>query len=240
MGTVLRKISVVLVAAWLAGCPNSDPATDDDTTASDDDDVADDDATVDDDSTSDDDTVAEGCEGIDPMAQGVYHRETAEECPASREPLNPAPPDCGSLPEDECSSHEDCTAGPNGRCAVVDESMQCGCRYDECFSDEDCPSNTLCICAEQYPFELDANNVCRRASCRTGADCDTGLCMAEPCHCFMPAPGEALWIVGFSCATVSDECRNHEACYCDGDSERCNPDDDGAWVCSHDYMKLCE
>jgi hypothetical protein len=225
-------LAALVLPVIVLGCSNTgtSPADDDDTITD-----ADDDVTADD----DDATVAD-CDDIDPLDVGIYHRESAEECPATRAPLNPAPSTCGSSEADECSTHDDCTDGPNGRCGVADESGRCGCGYDQCFSDAECSATSVCICAEQYPFELNTNNTCRPADCQTDADCDTGLCMGEPFFCGAAEPGDTMWITRFSCATASDECRNHETCYCDGSPQRCHPGEGGAWVCSNDYMAACE
>ncbi len=222
-----KVLALALVFA-IAGCPEADVLNDDD-------DQGDDDTSV-----ADDDTTDPDCEDIAPLDVGIYHRETAEECPAERAPLNPAPSSCGSSQGDECSSHDDCTAGANGRCVSSMESGLCSCAYDQCFSDADCSDSALCRCAEQHPFELSTNNACISAECRTDADCATGLCMGEPLFCGSADPGDTMWIVRFSCATEDDECRNHETCYCDGDNQRCHPDEGGTWVCSIDYMATCE
>ena len=220
MRFLLYLLLVLLVA--LVGCPDGG-----------DDDVQDDDV-------QDDDATLPDCEDIESLDVGIYHRETADACPAKREPLSPAPSHCGSSQEDECSSHDECTAGFNGRCVSSMESGLCSCAYDQCFSDLECSSTSLCRCAEQYPFELNTNNTCISASCHTDADCSTGLCLGTPFFCGAAAPGETLYITHFACASENDECRNHETCFCDGSPQRCHPDDDGAWVCSNDYMATCE
>jgi len=229
----LRTAGIALIAFLALGCPDEGPQEDDDVA------LQDDDATGDDDAGDDDATVAD-CDEIEPLDVGIYHRETADACPAEREPLNPPPSSCGSMEEDECTAHEDCAFGPNGRCVVADESGRCGCWYDECLEDSDCSATTLCVCAEQHPFELNSNNTCINAECHTDADCDTGLCFGEPFFCGAAAPGETMYITRFACASENDQCRNHETCYCDGSERRCLPDDDGAWVCSVDYMAACE
>lgn len=222
---IQAAVGVCVVASlilFLASCP-----------ATDDDDQQDDDAQQDDDFSPD-------CVDVEPLNVGIYHRETAEACPVVREPLVSAPSSCGSTEDDECAAHEDCTAGFNGRCFLAQDSGLCSCAYDECFSDLECSPTSLCRCAEQYPFELNTNNACIRAACRTDADCETGLCFGTPFFCGAAAEGETMYIARFACADPNDECRNHETCYCDGSPQRCHPNDDGAWVCSNNYMATCE
>jgi len=190
-----------------------------------------------DDDTGDDDT----CD-TEPAEVGIYHRATADVCPDTREAVTPVPPECSDYPEAACHSHEDCTEGPNGRCTVgVWGTQDCGCTYDECFTDADCDEDELCGCGEAEPFANHFNNMCISAACRTDGDCEEGYCFAVPYYCDAPSSQDDLWIQGFACATADDECRNHEVCACGDELARCMPESHGdPWTCGRGYMWDCD
>lgn len=195
---------------------------------------------VDDDSAMGDDDTCD----VEPLDVGFYQRTMAEECPAERAAVIPVPQECANSVDAACSSHEDCVDGPNGRCTMGEWGMNdCGCSYDDCFTDADCGAGQMCGCGEGAPFEEYPSNRCYTAECLTDADCTTGLCLAVPYYCDVVF--DYVYVLAFACATDQDECRNHEVCECDtGADTRCTPSgiggQTGPWTCTKNNIIDCD
>ncbi len=220
-GTIFY-LAALLALAVFTGCPDQGVGDDDDTTAADDDDTCD----------------------AEPLDVGIYQRTEAAECPAERAAVLPVPQECSDYPDTACSSHEDCTDGANGRCTTgLWGTDDCGCTYDECFTDADCGPGQMCGCGEGSPFEQESNNRCYTAECLSDADCDSGLCLAVPFYCDVVF--DVPYVVAFACATDQDECRNHDVCECDeGADTRCSPSGTGGttgpWTCNTSSISDCD
>lgn len=139
------------------------------------------------------------------------HRATAGVCESSRP--------CSTIwrRDYQCSSHDDCSAGENGRCSFSGE-----CSYDECFSDDDCAPGALCDCAGGP----DRNHVCFAVECRTDDDCVAGMWCSPSGAIDCPD----LKLVGYYCHTPADDCMRDADCdssvpYCAFDPSR------RAWSC---------
>ncbi len=125
------------------------------------------------------------------------HRPQAIDCDMER----PRPPVNVNGPAD-CNSHEDCTAGLNGRCS--DFGRHHSCTYDACFSDSDCGSG---VCGCGVNARTDANS-CMSGNCRVNADCGAGgYCSPSFGEC-----GPFLGPVAYYCHTAQDECIDDRDC----------------------------
>ena len=134
-------------------------------------------------------------------------------------PCRPTGADPGGGGGGACASHEDCTAGANGRCSFG--MIGAFCSYDACFSDSDCASDEVCSCDGDY---FSGANVCVRADCHVNADCSSGRC-APSYGCLLGGPPE-----GWFCRTSSDTCATDADC--GGLDGRCAYDEGvGHWAC---------
>lgn len=154
------------------------------------------------------------------------HRAAANVCDDVRSdtaPMPDGPVDGGYI---QCDSHDDCTAGKNGRCTGNSHDGWY-CTYDACAEDSECGGGKVCLCGGGWRSD---NNVCLAGNCQTDADCgDTGFCSPTQGDC-----GEYGGTVGFYCHTCDDECVDDSDCG-DGDpwgsTCRYNPAA-GKWTCS--------
>lgn len=106
-----------------------------------------------------------------------------------------------SMPGD-CTAHEDCTQGRNGRCTPMLGGG--ACTYDECFEDADCGSQQVCRC-DGGRF---GNNACSIGDCAVDSDCGPGgWCSPTLSDC-----GKYFGIKGYYCRTAADECLNDSDC----------------------------
>jgi hypothetical protein len=124
-----------------------------------------------------------------------------------------------------CRSHDDCTAGMNGRCLETRVGFEC--TYDECFDDADC--STVCQC--EGGFAGDHNICSSTGNCLTDADCGPGnWCSPSLSDCGMYT-GPAGWF----CHTQEDECIDDSDCgngwpwYCRYEQAV------GRWTCSDSH-----
>ncbi len=126
------------------------------------------------------------------------HRPQAIACDMDR----PRPVvDPGQLPTD-CTSHDDCTAGRNGRCSNLGRNY--ACTYDACFSDSDCNGG---VCGCNAGWRSDANK-CMRGNCQVNADCGPGgYCSPSFGTC-----GNYVGAEFYYCHTPQDECIDDEDC----------------------------
>jgi hypothetical protein len=119
----------------------------------------------------------------------------------------PAAVACGPKPTDNpgqgCSSDDDCTEQPFGRCTPY------GCFYDACWVDEDCDTGEICICPD-HP-QLGYNTArCVKAACARDADCSGGaLCRPSGTAC------DGLFVQGYYCDAPDDECTTDTDCAAD-------------------------
>jgi hypothetical protein len=150
------------------------------------------------------------------------HRAIAETCDDTRSSDGPnIDPEMADFAD--CTSHDDCTEGDNGRCTDFGRGFW-SCSYDQCFDDGGCDDGG-CICGEG-DF---AANQCMRGDCQVDSDCgDSGWCSPTLGDC-----GRYSGIIAYYCHTVEDECVNDSDC---GESEfdgycAFNPAA-GYWACS--------
>lgn len=135
------------------------------------------------------------------IPEPAIHRTTAEACDRER-PVG----DLSTIPEgsfQECTTHEECTEGDNGRCTTPGRDSWM-CTYDQCFQDSDC-GTTVCACEGGWGTD---NNVCRQGNCQVDADCGAGnFCSPSFGDC-----GDYSGVVAFYCRTCDDECVNDTDC----------------------------
>jgi hypothetical protein len=115
-------------------------------------------------------------------------------------------------PTSACTFDSDCTAGANGRCVILGNSLIRGCSYDECFTDSDCGANGVCECGASYMGVRSAPNVCSSnggcsldSQCGPGGYCSPSVKENNACN-QGPAPA------GFFCHTPEDRCVNDTDC----------------------------
>jgi hypothetical protein len=134
-----------------------------------------------------------------------------------------------------CLHDSDCSAGENGRCAILAVSslppdagsnvvVLCGssCSYDACFSDAECPAHVPCECRTSATDT--AANVCLTGSgCSVDADCGPGgFCSATS---WTQTGGQ----VQYYCHTANDSCLDDSDC---PTGKYCQFDTVGArWMC---------
>ena len=117
-------------------------------------------------------------------------RPVATTCSPCR-PDSPDPGGSGGM----CSTHADCTAGPNGRCSFG--MIGAFCSYDDCFTDADCAAGEVCSCDGAY---FSGANVCVPANCHVNSDCTSGRC--SPSYGCLVGGGPEGWY----CHTAADAC----------------------------------
>ena len=105
--------------------------------------------------------------------------------------------------EDQCSSHDECDEGLNGRCEPQNLRFPVlECSYDQCMGDDEC-GDTVCACDESI-----ANFCYSQGDCKVDADCGAeGWCSPTLGSC-----GDYGGTVGYYCRTSEDECLNDEEC----------------------------
>ncbi len=169
-----------------------------------------------------------GDEGPEVLPEPDNHRPMAISCDRER-PFTPI--ELGEFPsEGRCTTHEECTAGINGRCSLGRGSYYCS--YDRCFEDSDCGSN---VCACNRIYEADTN-VCVHGNCQVDADCgEGGWCSPNFLDC-----GSYRVLTAYWCRTPEDTCLRNSDCV---DPDRVVPDGGpgycmfsqtvGRWECSY-------
>jgi hypothetical protein len=163
-----------------------------------------------------------------------WHRAVAAACSQAR-PAGVAPPTCHltGATVGLCSTDQDCSSGPNGRCNCQriggTTQSQNTCSYDACQSDSDCHGG-VCDCRENPingSSSSDSPTVCLTGNCHVDSDCGGGgYCSPSPA----PGCGATSWF-GYFCHTPNDQCVDDVDCgdgsgYCayDGTASR--------WLCS--------
>ncbi len=184
--------SIAIVSALGCGGKASDEDVDRVTAATDD--VTTDDVTTDD-VTTDDVTTDDSPVTPTPPSE---HRAVAEECDNERPPGN-----VSEFYEGEaCTTDEECTDGPNGRC--VDRRGP-SCTYDECFADSDCTKGGPCGCEQGFWSDY---NTCLAGNCQVDADCgEGGFCSPSFGSC-----GSYSGVVAYWCRTPQDTCVEDSEC----------------------------
>ena len=139
------------------------------------------------------------------------HRAAPKACDGTR-PLEPVSLPPGSThPHVKCTTHEECTAGKNGRC-LGNNHDGWQCTYDACETDADCSGGAkLCEC--EGGFRSD-HNVCLTAECHVDADCapTSAACGTGFCSPSLGSCGHYTKAVGYFCHTAKDECTNDSDC----------------------------
>jgi len=151
------------------------------------------------------------------------HRPEHVACDDQRSTDGPTIPE-GMEEMANCTSHDDCTEGDNGRCSDFGRGFW-GCTYDQCFSDDDC-GVSACICGGDV-----APNHCMGGDCQVDADCGPGgYCSPTFGEC-----GNYSGEIAYYCHTPDDECIDDGDC---GDNEwsycAYNPAA-GHWACSDSH-----
>ena len=133
----------------------------------------------------------------------LNHRAVAAACDNERSTALPVIPDQYSGPTD-CTVHEDCLAGTNGRC-VGNTHDGFYCTYDACFADTDCGAF---VCACGGGFRSDDNVCLHQGNCRVDANCGAGgFCSPTFGDC-----GDFSGVVAYYCHTAGDECVDDADC----------------------------
>ena len=156
----------------------------------------------------------------------LTHRAAAATCDNVRSDVAPNVP--ADAPQASCTSHDNCTAGDNGRC-VGNSHDGWYCTYDECFEDADC-AGFVCECGGGFRAD---NNVClREGNCLTDSDCGPGA----TCSPTLGDCGNYSGVVGYYCHTAADECVDDRDCVpagVDGGGGYCAYNKvAGKWMCS--------
>lgn len=167
-------------------------------------------------------TAASGweyCTTQDGSDQGSFRRVDAVACAYGNAPL---PCDQGTTETGGCDPGD----------VYASDGYGCSC-VTPCTTDADCGSGEICACASGLGIhgsfrELGSYDVCRPASCTTGADCD-----GRDCSLAIDACGGwdelACHSAGDECAT-DDQCTQQVGGYCSLS--------DGDWTCGE--MALCD
>ncbi|GAB4293749.1 MAG: hypothetical protein Kow0090_08220 [Myxococcota bacterium] len=162
----------------------------------------------------------------------LYERVEATPCSSeSRQPEEEDATCARGWDVDDCTKHEDCKDGENGRCISQPDTGTCMCIYDRCLSDKDCPNGGVCACAGLVGWLK--NHRCVYAQCRTSSDCRKGeRCqIAESCVRLPECQN-----LSFYCSKERDECTSNEDC---PEDEICTFSEKGHFACSAPYC-LCE
>ncbi len=161
--------------------------------------------------------------GVVPPPPGrvpLNHRAVARDCDDVRARRDPGAEDWG-----ECTAHEDCQDGINGRC-IGNSHDSWYCSYDQCFADAECGGK---VCECEGGFRSDHNVCLRVGDCLTDADCGAGgYCSPTLGDC-----GDYDGTVGYFCHTPEDDCIDDADCQVDERWEYCayNPAAQ-KWSCS--------
>ncbi|MGB1700217.1 MAG: hypothetical protein ACPHRO_09705, partial [Nannocystaceae bacterium] len=143
-------------------------------------------------------------------------------------PYSPEP--CTSSYPGDCTTHDECSAAPLGRCVDTPSFLSgCECVYS-CNSDADCDAGQICL-GDEFTGDVPR---CTPADCVQDADCESGLC------------GLAVWgsacgerSARLACMSAASDCRMDncvaldaaECQYTDPYTPECLPGDDFAWTC---------
>jgi len=126
-----------------------------------------------------------------------------------------------------CSVDADCTAKPDGYCLLSTgwEGPVSECAY-ACHADSDCDSDELCSC-DAFTSHVNGESlvlgVCKKATCRSDADCGPGLLCISPV--INPCAGDE----SYSCQTAGDQCGGPGDC---PNGDRLCSAESGQFVCS--------
>jgi len=132
------------------------------------------------------------------------HRPGGEACPTERDDSPIV-----DMAEDwwECTSHDECTEGDNGRC-TGNAFHGYYCTYDACFGDSDCGAGP-CICrGASGGVGNGGANRCLAGTCQTDSDCGAG----GWCSPTLGSCGDYGGVVGYYCHTCEDECTDDSDC----------------------------
>ncbi len=164
-------------------------------------------------------------------SQGFVHRPVARACPlpvrdeliaglagnAGVEMGGCSPPDCTFV--NECTRDADC--GQNAYCLRTERSDEYDgliahrCRAS-CAADDDCGPGFVCVCDRVIQNATRRETIlgsCMPATCRTDADCGTGLCISPlnmPEHSGRNA--DPVLEPSFHCQTMEHECFGRSDC----------------------------
>jgi hypothetical protein len=157
-------------------------------------------------------------------ADGFIHRAGAIDTV-----ITATPEPCESSSSNACSTHDECTAAPLGRCVDTPSVlMGCECVYS-CESDGDCDPGQVCV-GDEFTGDVPR---CAPAGCAQTGDCGDGLCglAVDEVGC-----GERS--VRLACMSAVSDCRMDNCM--ELDSAQCQYGDpyrpeclpmDGAWTC---------
>ncbi len=103
-----------------------------------------------------------------------------------------------------CSSDDDCTARPNGRCTTFWTGCMdvCDCVY-LCGSDDDCGDDEICLSPDASAFSYPE---CIPATCSVDADCPSGECGVASAR-----DGDHRTAAA-RCRSDADECHGEDEC----------------------------
>ena len=152
--------------------------------------------------------VDTGTDVTDPLPEPDSHRPEAVTCDRER-PFYEIPVEASGwgAPMD-CTTHEECTDGENGRCTGNSHDGW-RCTYDSCFEDADCGS-TVCACDGGW---RSGSNTCLGGNCQVDADCGAGgWCSPSMSEC-----GLYGGVTGYWCHTPEDTCTDDSDCPGTGD-----------------------
>lgn len=124
----------------------------------------------------------------------------------------------------DCSSHDDCTDGDNGRCYVYGHE----CTYDECFAHDDCADDELCACGAG----IGRSHECQPAGCRSEADCDGFACAPSR------TPPCLFQLLGHFCHGPDDECASTEDCEGTEFADCVYSPEQSRWVCDGTHCTI--
>lgn len=169
-----------------------------------------------------------GVESDAGVREPEHHRPVATPCDDQRSDRLPDIPDPNpGPPYVQCTTHEECAEGDNGRC-VGNSHDGYYCTYDQCFTDGDCAAGLVCQCGGGFRSD---HNVCfRSGNCRIDADCGPGgFCSPTYGSC-----GDYSSFVAYYCHTPQDECLDDSDCgdypsYCAYDEVA------GRWTCQDSH-----
>lgn len=140
------------------------------------------------------------------LKEPKVHRAVATACDTTRANSPVSAPDAGIGGGGyvQCTSHEQCTEGKNGRCTGNGHDGW-RCNYDGCFADGECGKGSVCAC--EGGFRSD-NNVCLAEGCQVDADCGAG----SWCSPTLGSCGHYSKAESYQCHTAADECTDDTDC----------------------------
>lgn len=149
-----------------------------------------------------------GDDVTNPLPEPESHRPVAVVCDDDR-PFFEIPVEASGwgAPMD-CTTHEECTEGENGRCTGNSHDGW-RCTYDSCLADADC-GTTVCACDGGW---RSGANACLGGNCQVDADCGAGgWCSPSMGEC-----GLYGGVTGYWCHTAEDTCTSDTDCPGTGD-----------------------